>query len=257
MKVRLTKAFQASAFTAGLAAYYLSLAKAKRLPAGDGFSNTVVDFKNYIIKKSWSRAKINGQDFLGISNGLTWEEEQQACAWNPNEATRRLRNRADSCPAPTTTPSSQPSPAHSSPSTSVVSTAAPTPAISTTPLTEQPVVCNNEKDFPEHGDIKASSQKQFAKQFCNLAVQTSPGHPKIAPPDVKYDDAGPTAHGFNYTTTDNKGVSYSYLIQWVEGCVTTVPEMDIMTPVPDPSAYDCIGLLANNYEACKCCIRMA
>ena len=85
----------------------------------------------------------------------------------------------------------------------------------------------------------------FAIRFCE-AVQAN--SELIYPPGPA--PAGPT--GFNLTIADDNGINYSYLIQWIDGCVTTVSSINVTQPVPDGSAYPCAGLLSNDYYDCKC-----
>lgn len=290
----LTYDLQASAHAAGLAAYFLSLARSNNLPNNGGFVNTPQGLKDYIVSQAWVRAQVNGQNPAGIFNGVTWAQANAACAWDPNAA---LNARADSCPAPsktgTATASGQTTASSvgqqvasgilsvisgasaasassaaassagqnagsaiasilggastlltttSTSSASKTTTSSAANSTPTTPLTEQAQVCLSESDFPHHGGLNEAQQVNFAQRFCDGASDMS-GY--IYPPS----SAG--ISGFQITVADDDNVNYSYLIQWIEGCVTTEPQVNVLWPDPDPAANGCILIMGGNYANCE------
>ena len=197
-----------------------------RLP-NNGFQNTPEGLKNYIIDQAWVKARINGQSPVSIWNVVTLDQEQQACRWDPTAVTSRLRNRGDTCPAPSSTTSSA---THS--------------ATPNTALIEQPRVCNDLADFKGHGEINKDSQIIFAGKFCSAINAKS---------DIIYPPSEwPHKHtGFNLTIGDSHDINYSYRIQWVSGCVTTVPSFNVTIPLPDLGTQTCTEILVADYLTCK------
>ena len=121
----------------------------------------------------------------------------------------------------------------------------PTPACATwtavaqaspaTPLQTQSVVCNNENDFPGHGDIDGDAQAVGADTMCI---------------DRPVPDLGPDGN-WNASITDSHGINMEYLVNWIDGCTTSVARQPVVRPLGD-SGPSCTELLIKAYKDCKC-----
>ncbi|KAI0810214.1 pectate lyase superfamily protein-domain-containing protein [Xylaria sp. FL0064] len=130
-------------------------------------------------------------------------------------------------------------PGSSSPTTSPTispPTSSPTPTQSITPLTRGPINCFNEDDFPGHGDISPSAQDEFSQAFSDE--------------DTEVDTIGPDTPGVTLHGTDEHGINYDYSAEWVDGCVTTVPEQSFGFPLGSPSLITAYLLVREDYTKC-------
>lgn len=110
-----------------------------------------------------------------------------------------------------------------------------------TPLELQDVVCEDENDFPGHGDVSSRSQSGFAESFCggDLAASRS----KTLGPD---DDA------MEELKRDGGGISYNYSISWINGCKTEVDKQYIQWPIGQEDSFSsCLQIFERAYGDCK------
>ncbi|KAF7557904.1 hypothetical protein G7Z17_g214 [Cylindrodendrum hubeiense] len=107
-----------------------------------------------------------------------------------------------------------------------------------TPLESKDVVCENEDDFPGHGDIDSTYQYGFAQSFCT----PDPG-------DDKTTSIGPGDDPVEDVRSDGGGIHYSYSVSWIDGCVTEVDTQSMQWPIGLDVA-SCRDLLVAAYSDC-------
>lgn len=109
-----------------------------------------------------------------------------------------------------------------------------TPPSPSTPLEVKPVVCNDERDFPGHGDISPGAQSTGADTTCI---------------DRPVPDLGP-GQAWNASIQDANGINMFYSINWNDGCVTSGPTQPMNRPLGS-SGPSCQELLVQAYDECK------
>lgn len=166
----------AAALTAGLAAYFLGLARLDRLHNDDGtrVDGTPLGIKNFMMAQTHSRF---GRNYKGIFNAI--DPGHEFCYWNEGQVSplSRRQDEGPQCvvPSPSTSVSSSSpessSPAESTTTTESASSAEPTtgatdspsgPTISLPPSVGQALSCHDEADFPGHAEIKEATVGYYA-----------------------------------------------------------------------------------------------
>lgn len=112
----------------------------------------------------------------------------------------------------------------------------PTP---TTPLAREGIVCHNEADFPGHADISSSAQDDFSTDFSGLSGPNGD--------DNLFDGAG----SVTLNEEDGHGVSYSYSVEWVSGCVTTQDTQNFRFPLGQGGIITAYLIVREAYTKCK------
>ncbi|KAI0532880.1 hypothetical protein GGR58DRAFT_488740 [Xylaria digitata] len=129
-------------------------------------------------------------------------------------------------------------------------TTEPTPIPTTviTPLQVFDTACNNEADFPGHGDVSPGTQNEFAMDFSGLDG-----------PDG-FEFISSTTPTFERKFEGKHGISYDYSVSWVSGCVTTVDKQSFRFPLAEgdtdvlagePARVTAYGLLRAAYTDCN------
>ncbi|KAK3720790.1 hypothetical protein LTR37_003453 [Vermiconidia calcicola] len=227
---------QAAAYTAGLAAYFIRLAKEGNLkhPDGSPVENSPQGIKDFIVNgrngnpagSAWSRMIAQGQERPGIFNAVDVSEPQ--CRYRPSGSdVQRRQDSAASCISGQGSPTSVQS-------TSIRSTTEPTP---TQPLEIQPVVCHDESDFPGHWDIAESAVSLNAFITCGKWID---------------EDLDPIENWHLSRTVKTNEINYQFDVEWLTGCITTVSSQSPYSPLgADADSEDqCTSILYDCWKKC-------
>ncbi|KAK3716671.1 hypothetical protein LTR37_006301 [Vermiconidia calcicola] len=228
---------RAAAYTAGLAAYFIRLAKEGKLkhPDGSPVENSPQGIKDFIVNgrngnpagSAWSRWAAQGQERPGTFNAIDVSEPQ--CPYRPGgSALLRRQDSAASCIAGSGSPTSVQS-------TSIRSTTEATPTQS---LEIQPVVCHDESDFTGHGDIAESAVSLNALLTCGEWID---------------EDLDPIENWHLSRTVKTNEINYQFDVEWLAGCVTTVSSQSPYSPLgPDADSEDqCTSILYDCWKNCE------
>ncbi|KAK7754953.1 hypothetical protein SLS62_003037 [Diatrype stigma] len=107
------------------------------------------------------------------------------------------------------------------------------------------VVCNDESDFPEHGDIDPETQKDYSEDFC-LNFRDKPGQIGPYTTSVEY-----TYDSFNLF---RGSTWYHFSVRWVPGCnLGTDTSQNMTWPVGGEGneGLSCPEIMKNNYIKCN------
>jgi hypothetical protein len=69
--------------------------------------------------------------------------------------------------------------------------------------------------------------------------------------DKEVDTIGPNTQGVTLHGTDGHGINYDYSAEWVDGCVTTVPEQSFGFPIGSPSLITAYLLVREDFTKCE------
>ncbi|KAH6648205.1 hypothetical protein BKA67DRAFT_683676 [Truncatella angustata] len=112
----------------------------------------------------------------------------------------------------------------------------------TEPYVMQAVVCNNEDDFPDHGDVNADNVAAAAEQFC-----TNHGTDETI--------SAPTNGVINSLSDYIVGgdqIGYNITVYWPVNCVTSVDVQGVIDPLGSgKEAQECEGILESAYTSCN------
>lgn len=112
----------------------------------------------------------------------------------------------------------------------------------TEPYVMQAVVCNNEDDFPGHGDVNGDTQAQAAQQFCSAH---GAGEGFSAPTKGVINSLS------DYIVGDDQ-VGYNYTVYWPVNCVTSVDTQGVIDPLDSSkTAEECKGILESAFTSCN------
>ncbi|KAK7425776.1 hypothetical protein QQZ08_007752 [Neonectria magnoliae] len=137
---------------------------------------------------------------------------------------------------PTTSEEPEPPTTTSEPPPVTTETEDPIP---TTPLERQEIICHDEADFPGHADISGGSQDEFSTDFSGLSGPNGD--------DNLYDGAG----SVELSKEDKHGVSYSYSVHWIDGCVTTKDTQDFRFPLGNGGQITAYLVVREAYTKCN------
>lgn len=110
-----------------------------------------------------------------------------------------------------------------------------------TPLQLKDVVCEDENDFPGHGDVSPQSQAGYAESFCGGDLAES-----------RSKTLGPDDDPMEELKRDGGDISYNYSISWIEGCKTEVDKQYIQWPIGEEDRFSsCSQIFSKAYGDCE------
>lgn len=116
-----------------------------------------------------------------------------------------------------------------------------------TPLEDQPRDCNKKENFPGHGSISPDSQWELARRFC-VGVSDTFGY--VWPPGTDQSH-GAKPSGLVANVKDGRGIRYSFIVQWQQGCTMAQDNVNVFQPGPTPNDPYCLRIMNDNFRKCK------
>ena len=112
------------------------------------------------------------------------------------------------------------------------------PSTPTTPLEKQEIKCHDVNDFPGHADVSSKAQEDLAATFGTLKPNGS-------------DDISADSEPFEWYKEDTSGISYTFSVYWVSGCVTETETQSFRYPLGAGSDVSAYSLVREDYTQCK------
>ncbi|UKZ55537.1 hypothetical protein TrVGV298_009361 [Trichoderma virens] len=106
-----------------------------------------------------------------------------------------------------------------------------------TPLEVKPVVCEDEANFPGHGDVHKGDQKRQAESFCETYFLEGQHDLYMGPQNTTV-----------WATTGFIETNLYFSVSWIDGCETTVDSQNAMLPLGNDMA--CSDILVKTYRDC-------
>ncbi|UKZ81306.1 hypothetical protein TrVFT333_009078 [Trichoderma virens FT-333] len=106
-----------------------------------------------------------------------------------------------------------------------------------TPLELKPVMCEDEANFPGHGDVHKGDQKRQAESFCETYFLEGQHDLYMGPQNTTV-----------WATTGFIETNLYFSVSWIDGCETTVDSQNAMLPLGNDMA--CSDILVKTYRDC-------